>query len=197
LAIQKFDPNWCNTPLRNNEGFKAKFRWYDIGILDHISNNNNSLSSNNNDNNNCKESQNLPNRRLSVWSKHVLDVPAFQIRVLKDRKKKFVMNFYWESRQYLSGVNFINIVCSTFLYESAFQSFSLISVRLIISFCWKNNGEKAALKMLMKLTVRLYEFDHVFGILLVLFLLSEKNIKISQIAWDMMFIKKRKTLAWI
>jgi len=50
-----------------------------------------------------------------------------------------------------AGVNFINILHKTFSYKSILRSYSLISVWLC-NFWHKNIDEKAACKMLMKLT---------------------------------------------
>ncbi len=53
--------------------------------------------------------------------------------------------------QRLLGVNFINILRAPFSYESALHSFSPLTFCLC-NFWQKNVGEKAACKMLMKLT---------------------------------------------
>ncbi len=52
----------------------------------------------------------------------------------------------------VSGANFINNLLENFLYGSALRSVSLISVWLCNSLAKKNNGSKAARKMLVKLT---------------------------------------------
>jgi len=50
-----------------------------------------------------------------------------------------------------AGVNFINILLETFLYQNVLCSFSLVSLGFVIFWC-KNFGAKAARKMWMKLT---------------------------------------------
>jgi len=50
-----------------------------------------------------------------------------------------------------AGVNFTNILRAAFLYKSLLHSFYLLTVSLSI-FLQKNNGAKAARKMLVKLT---------------------------------------------
>jgi len=50
------------------------------------------------------------------------------------------------------GVNFIHILCTSFMYESKLSSFSLITFGFAIFWCQKI-GKKVAHKMLMKLTL--------------------------------------------
>jgi len=50
-----------------------------------------------------------------------------------------------------AGVNFINILCANFLYDSALGSFSLVTFGFVI-FWQTNIRKKGARKMLMKLT---------------------------------------------
>jgi len=60
-------------------------------------------------------------------------------------------------------VNFINILCVPFLYESLLRSFSLITVWLFIFFGkLKYISAKAARKILMKLTTAWVNFANIF-----------------------------------
>jgi len=68
-------------------------------------------------------------------------------------------NFYRAnvcSKSLLLGVNFINILCSNFLYKSALRSFSLVKFWLcnfLAQKYWRKNiGAKGSSKMLVKLT---------------------------------------------
>ncbi len=49
------------------------------------------------------------------------------------------------------GINFINILCTTFLYKCVLIGISLVEVGFV-TFYRKNNSAKAARKMLLKLT---------------------------------------------
>jgi len=55
-----------------------------------------------------------------------------------------------------AGVNFINILINTYFYESILRTFSPLS---FVVFLAKKIGEKAARKMLMKLTTGLFTFE--------------------------------------
>jgi len=62
---------------------------------------------------------------------------------------------FTSTQSFSPGVNFINILRAPFTVESVLHSFSLLQFGFVV-FGRKNIGEKAARKMLMKLTTAIH-----------------------------------------
>jgi hypothetical protein len=62
------------------------------------------------------------------------------------------------------GVNFINILCANYFYESALSSFSFSFLQFGFVIFWlKNMSTKGARKLLMKLTLGILSLDQWFS----------------------------------
>jgi len=85
-----------------------------------------------------------PTEVLKIWMSQFLEQKGLSIERQRLKKKKIG-----------TGVNFINILCASFLYESASRSFSLLHFGFVI-FWQKDIGKKIEHKMLMKLTTDVF-----------------------------------------